>query len=122
MNSFTLFAVGNLARDPELFAKGSSLRTRLCLVGNDYIGRDEEGEAREAITSLWFTAFGALGEAMAKNCRKGDQLILEARVQADTWTDKEQKPHYDHSFVVTGFRFGAPGRNTREFLNSSDPG
>jgi single-strand DNA-binding protein len=122
MNSFTLFAVGNLARDPELVAKGSSLRTRLCLVGNDYLGRDEEGEAREAITSLWFTAFGALGEALAKNCRKGDQLILEARIQADTWADREQKTHYDHSFVVTGFRFGAPGRVTRALLNSSEEG
>jgi single-strand DNA-binding protein len=120
MNSFTLLAVGNLARDPELVAKGSSLRTRLCLVGNDYIGRDEEGEAREANTSLWFTAFGPLGEALAKNCRKGDQLILEARVQSDTWTDREHKTHYDHSFVVTGFRFGAPGRTTREALESSE--
>ena len=119
MNSFKVHAVGNLARNPELIASGDALRTRLCLVGNDYIGRDEEGEAREMITSLWFTAFGALGEALAKNCQKGDQLILEARIQANTWTDKEGKAQYDHSFVVTGFRFGAPGRATRDRLNSS---
>jgi len=119
MNSFKVFAVGNLARNPELVASGSSLRTRLCLVGNDYIGRDEEGESREVVTSLWFTAFGVLGEALARNCRKGDQVILEARIESNTWTDKEGKDHYDHSFVVTGFRFGAPGRATREVLHSS---
>ncbi len=120
MNSFTIRAVGNLARNPELIARSGSLRTRICLVGNDYIGRDEEGEAREVVTSLWFTAFGAIGEALAKNCRKGDQVILEARIQANTWTDKDQKTHYDHSFVITGFRFGAPGRATREVLESSE--
>jgi single-strand DNA-binding protein len=54
MNSFTLTAVGNLARNPELVAKGETMYTRLCLVGNDYAGRDDEGGAREVVTSLWF--------------------------------------------------------------------
>ena len=109
MNSFKLIAVGNLARNPELVAKGEMLYTRFCLVGNDYAGRDEEGAAREVITSLWFTAFGALGEAIAKNALKGDQLIVEARVRANNWTDKQGEKQYDHSFVLDSFRFGAPG-------------
>jgi type IV secretion system protein VirB3 len=46
MNSFKLTAVGHLARNPELVAKGDTLYTRFCLVGNDYAGRDEEGAAR----------------------------------------------------------------------------
>jgi len=33
MNSFTLTAVGNLARNPELVAKNDSSYTRFCLVG-----------------------------------------------------------------------------------------
>ena len=114
MNSFTLLAVGNLARNPELVAKGDTLYTRFCLVGNDYAGKDEEGAARELITSLWFVAFGALGEALAKNARKGDQLILEARIRSNNWTDKQGEKQYDHSFIVLGFRFGAPGRVKRE--------
>ncbi|HET9389089.1 MAG TPA: single-stranded DNA-binding protein [Steroidobacteraceae bacterium] len=114
MNSFTLLAVGNLARNPELVAKGDTMYTRFCLVGNDYAGKDEEGAAREVITSLWFVAFGALGEALAKNARKGDQLILEARIRSNNWTDKQGEKQYDHSFIVLGFRFGAPGRVKRE--------
>jgi single-strand DNA-binding protein len=114
MNSFTLTAVGNLARNPELVAKSDTLYTRFCLVGNDYAGKDEEGAAREVITSLWFVAFGGLGEAIAKNARKGDQLIVEARIRANNWTDKQGEKQYDHSFVVQGFRFGAPGRAKRE--------
>ena len=114
MNSFTLTAVGHLARNPELIARGSMAYTRFCLVGTDYAGKDEEGAAREVVTSLWFVAFGALGEAVARHSRKGDQLVVEARVRANNWTDKQGEKQYDHAFVVQGFRFGAPGRMKRE--------
>ena len=116
MNSFTLTAVGNLATEPELAVKGDTTYARFCLVGNDYAGKDAHGNAREAVTSLWFVAFESLGEAIAKNARKGDQLILQAQIRANNWTDKEGEKQYDHSFVVQNFRFGAPGRAKREEL------
>lgn len=114
MNSFTLTAVGNLARNPELVAKNGTSYARFCLVGNDYAGKDEEGAAREVVTSLWFVAFGPLGETLARNARKGDQLFVEARVRASNWTDKQGEKQYDHSFIAEGFRFGAPGKVKRE--------
>ena len=118
MNSFTLTAIGNLVRNPELTAKGDVTYARFCLVGNDYAGRDEEGGARELVTSLWFVAFGALGETIARAARKGDQLIVNAHVRANQWTDKQGEKRYDYSFVVQGFRFGAPGRIKREELQA----
>jgi single-strand DNA-binding protein len=118
MNSFRLTAVGNLARDPELAAHNDKSYARFCLVGNDYAGKDEDGAAREVVTTLWFTAFGPLGEALARTARKGDQLILEARVRASNWTDKQGEKQYDHSFIVEGFRFGAPGKIKREELEA----
>jgi single-strand DNA-binding protein len=118
MNSFTVTAVGNLAKDPESSVKGDTSYTRFCLVGNDYAGRDEQGNVREIVTTLWFVAFENLGEAIAKNARKGDQLILEAQIRSNNWTDKEGERQYDHSFVVQNFRFGAPGKAKREQLAS----
>jgi single-strand DNA-binding protein len=114
MNSFTVTAVGNLAKDPESAVKGDTNYTKICLVGNDYAGKDEHGNAREAVTSLYFVAFDSLGEVIAKNARKGDQLIVQAQVRDNTWTDKEGEKQYDHSYVIQSFRFGAPGRIKRE--------
>ena len=114
MNSFTVTAVGNLAKDPELASKGDTTYTRFCLVGNDYAGRDEHGNAREAVTLVWFVAFENMGEAIAKNARKGDQLILQANIRSNNWTDKDGEKQYDHSFIVQNFRFGAPGKIKRE--------
>ena len=120
MNSFTLFAVGNLARNPERISKDDTTYTRFCLVGNDYVGKDEEGSAREAVTSLWFVAFGPTADALAKNALKGDQLIVEARIRSNNWTDKHGERQYDHSFIVQTFRFGAPGPAKREVFDSLD--
>ena len=114
MNSFMLIAVGNLARNPELMTKDETSYTRFVLVGNDYARSDEEGGAREFVTSLWFVAFGAIGETLAKNARKGDQLIVQARVRANNWIDKQGEKQYDHTFIVESFRFGAPGKLKRE--------
>lgn len=116
MNSFRVTAVGNLAKSPDLVAKGEISYARFCLIGNDYAGKDDDGSAREIVTSLWFVAFGALGEAIAKNARKGDQLIVEARIRSNNWTDEQGERQYDYSFVVDGFRFGAPGKIKREEL------
>lgn len=118
MNSFTLTAVGNLARNPELVSKGERSYAKLCLVGNDYAGKDEEGAAKEQVTSLWFVAFGPMGESIAHHARKGDQLILEAKVRSSNWTDEKGEKQYDHSFIVQGFRFGAPGKLKREELDA----
>lgn len=114
MNSFTLTAVGNLARDPEFTAKGDTAYARFCLIGNDFAGRDEDGAEREIVTSIWFVAFGLLGEAIAHHARRGDQLIVEAQVRADNWTDKQGERRYDYAYVVQGFRFGAAGKVRRE--------
>jgi len=114
MNSFTLTAVGNLARNPEAVAKGDTSYTRFCLVGTDYAGKDDEGTSREIVTSIWFVAFGPLAESIVQHARKGDQLIVEARIRANIWTDKQGEKQYAHDFVVQGFRFGAPGKIKRE--------
>jgi single-strand DNA-binding protein len=120
MNSFQVTAVGNLAKNPELIAKGDVSYTRFCLIGNDYAGKDEDGSAREVVTSLWFVAFGGLGEALASNALTGDQLIVEARIRANNWTDPQGEKQYDYSFIVDGFRFGAPGRAKRDELERRD--
>jgi single-strand DNA-binding protein len=116
MYSFTVTGVGNLTKNPELAVKGDTTYTRFCLVGNDYAGKDEHGNARETTNSLWFVAFEGIGETIARHARKGDQLIVQAQVRDNAWVDAEGEKRYDHDFVVQSFRFGAPGRAKREEL------
>jgi single-stranded DNA-binding protein len=117
MNSFTLHAVGNLIRDPEQLTRGGKTYTRICLSGNDFIAQEAEGGPRETVTTLWLAAFGTLGEVIARNSRKGDQLIVEARVSSHVDRNTER---VDTTFILTGFRFGAPGRMNRERLEEAE--
>jgi len=83
MNSFILRAVGNLARNPEALAKGALGYARFCLVGSD----PEEQQTQHVVTSLWLLAFDDIANDLLKHARKGDQLILEARVRSSCRTE-----------------------------------
>lgn len=105
MNSFKVYAVGVLARNPELVVKEEETFARFCLVGTDF---KEIGESvREYMTSVWFVAAEPIGSVLVRTCKKGDQLILEARVLANNWMDRQGQKQYDYAFEVTGFRYGA---------------
>jgi single-strand DNA-binding protein len=112
MNSFTLTAIGQLAADPETGGEGERRFTKFALIGNDYNGPGKE----QIATTVFFVAFSGIGEAIAKNCRKGDQLIIEAQMRSSNWVDNQDRRHYDYSYVCQGFRFGAPGKAKRAEL------
>jgi single-strand DNA-binding protein len=119
MRSFRLFAVGRLGRDPELVNTGKNTYTRFCLLGNDYGGKDDQGEAREIVTSVWFTLWGSAAEALAHECQIGDQVIVEGHLIANNFVDDEGNKRYTYNFIAQSFRRGAPGRATRESLSAN---
>lgn len=112
MNSFTLFAVGQVAKDPETGGEGDRRFTKFALIGNDFNGTGKE----PSVTTVFFVAFNGIGEAIAKNVRRGDQLIIEAQMKSNNWVDNSDRRHYDYSHIVQGFKFGAPGKLKREEL------
>lgn len=108
---------GRIAKAPTQTGNDERAVTKFVLIRNDYAGKDKEsGEIREKVVSVPFTAFRGQAEAIAKHCHKGDQLIVSARLENNKWTDKEGTEHYDYSFIVQDFDFGAPGEEKRALL------
>jgi single-strand DNA-binding protein len=118
-HSFRVTAIGNVAKQPELKQKGDRSYLHLCLIGNDYAGPDNP----DVVTGLFFTAFGSTANALGKNVRKGDQLIIDAHIRDNSFTDSQTgEAVRSHSFIIDGFRFGAPGREKRaEFIDATTP-
>ena len=111
MNSFTLFAVGNVARPPEQVAQGTTAFVRFCLVGNDYVAPiDEPYVEKCVVSSVWFNAFDEIAADLLANANKGDQLIVEAMVSSFDKIDGAGEKHHATTFIVTGFRYGAKKR------------
>ena len=114
MNSFTLFAVGNLVRPPERVFHGTKVFARFCLVWSDYLVSLDDPEVEKCVvSSVWFNAFDEIAAELLENADKGDQLIVEALISSYDTIDKignVGEKYQATSFVVTGFRYGAKKR------------
>lgn len=107
---------GRTAKAPVLTGSGDRAVCKFTLIRNEYAGKDDAGEKKDRTISIQFTAFRGKAEAIAKHVFKGDQLIVAARVDNNNWTDGEDQKHYDYSFIVDDFEFGAPGEEKRAAL------
>lgn len=106
MNSFTLRAVGTLARNPEVGPSEDVAAARFCLIGHD-CPKDKRRTPREISTSIWFLAFDGIATSILQNARKGDQLIVEARPRAQYKIDSDGSRRQEVDFILTGFKYGA---------------
>jgi hypothetical protein len=106
MHSFTFRAIGNLARNPEVVDHGEDQYTRFCLISNDHY-EDDDGLTANPITSVWFMAGGDIGIEIAKEARKGDQLVVEGIILRDYRVRQPGQRSDDFAFLVFGYRFGA---------------
>jgi len=99
MNSFQVHAVGELEADPDLNTEWD-IRTDFCLIAAD---PQNAGKSHDAVTRMWFVAYDRLARQIAK-ARKGDKLIVDARVKSwSIWTVEEPSFRFNE-FHVTRFR------------------
>lgn len=84
-NKVTL--IGNLTRDPELKrVKSGQAVTELGLALNR-AWTNESGERQEETTFVDVTVWGKTAENAAKFLKKGRSVLVEGRLQLDTWMD-----------------------------------
>jgi single-stranded DNA-binding protein len=105
MSSFSVGAIGYLARSPEVLVTAEGTYCRFCLTSEDYTEEDQHGRFTVAVQSVWFVATHMIGATIADGARKGDQLFVEGKIRKHHWTAKDRNE--DYTFVVTGFRFGS---------------
>lgn len=108
--------VGNVAAAPVLTGTGDKAACRFTLMETDYAGTDKDtGEVREITTAIQFVAFRKKAEAIVKNVRKGDQLIVNYRIRNNNYKpNQDAEMEYGFNFIVDEFVFGAPGKAKRE--------
>lgn len=84
--------IGNLTRDPELRLPSTDAKKALCVlhVAINRDSRDESGEKRTHTTFINdIEVWGATGEACAHFLTLGSMVLVEGRMEADRWHDKE---------------------------------
>src|SRR6266404_4369757 len=89
MASFNkVLLLGNLTRDPEVryTPKGSAV-CDLGIAANRVYTTDS-GEKREEVTFVDVTLWGRTAEIAGEYLKKGRPVLIEGRLQLDTWDDK----------------------------------
>ena len=90
MASFNkVILVGNITRDPEVryTPKGGAVCDLGLAINRKYT--TESGEKRDEVTFVDVTTWGKLAEIAGQYCRKGKPVLIEGRLQLDTWDDRK---------------------------------
>lgn len=82
--------VGNLTRDPEVkYTTGGTAVTEIGLAVNRTWFDKNSNERKEDTTFVDITLWGRQAEVAGEYLSKGRSVLIEGRLQLDTWEDRE---------------------------------
>jgi single-strand DNA-binding protein len=79
---------GNLGADPEVHYTGDGAQLAKFSVATTEVWNDTSG-TREKVEWHKVVAFGKVGEACAKNLKKGAKVLLEGRLETGKWQSQD---------------------------------
>jgi len=101
--------VGNLTRDPQMsYLPSQTPVVELGLAVNRK-WKGQNGEQREDTCFIDCTAFGKQAEVINQYMHKGNPILIEGRLQLDTWEAKDGTKRSKHKVVVENFQFLGSG-------------
>lgn len=103
--------VGNLTRDPELRALPSGMQVASLSVATNRVWKDKNGAKQESTDFHNVVVFGRQAETSAQYLKKGQQVMVEGRIQTRSWDDKGSgEKKYRTEIVADRVQFGSkPG-------------
>lgn len=117
-----IILAGNLTRDPELSQTTASVPVcKFGLAVNRNWTDRETNAKREETMFVDCTAWRRTAEVINQYFQKGKQILIEGRLEYNTWTTPEGQKRSKHSVVVDRFEFlggPAPGGGRSEAAGS----
>ncbi len=119
MASFNrVILLGNLTRDPQVrYTPGGTAVSEIGLAVNRTWFDQKTNSRREEVTFVDVTLWGRQAEVAGEYLSKGRQVLIEGRLQLDTWEDKESgqkrsklRVVCENMTMVGGPRRRVPGR------------
>jgi single-strand DNA-binding protein len=111
MASFNkVILVGNLTRDPQLSYLPSQTSVVEFGLAVNRRWRSPDGQNREEVCFIDCRTYGKQAETINQYMTKGKQILIEGRLQLDTWEGKDGVKRSKHRVYVERFAFlGPPG-------------
>ncbi len=97
--------IGNLTRDPELKSLPSGIQVVNIGVATNRVWKDKEGNKKEAVEFHNIVIFGRQAETTAQYLRKGSSVLIEGRLQTQSW-EADGIKKYRTEIVADRVQFG----------------
>jgi len=122
--------IGNLTRDPELTAIPTGAKVCKLAVATNRVWKDKSGARQESTEYHNVVVWGRQAETSAQYLKKGQQVLIEGRIETRSWEDKETgQKKYKTDIIADRVQFGqksgagsgaAPSQKTPEDSSSTD--
>lgn len=112
--------IGNLTRDPELKSLPSG--TAVCTLGvaTNRVWKDKDGQKQENTEFHNVVVFGRQAETSAQYLKKGQNVLVEGRIQTRSWDGQDGQKRYRTEIVADRVQFGAKSGGGFTSPNSQD--
>lgn len=96
--------LGNLTRDPQLSYLPN--QTPVCEIGLAVNRKwKKDGQTREETCFVDCRCYGKSAETLQKYTLKGSPILIEGRLQLDSWEDNSGQKRSKHRVIVESFQF-----------------
>ena len=101
-----VYIIGNLTRDPEIKALPSGTKVCSFSVATNRSYKDKDGERKDTSEFHNIVAFAKLGELSAQYLKKGQQALVEGRIQTRSWDAPNGEKKYRTEIIADNIQFG----------------
>ena len=116
MNRFQF--LGRLTKDPETkYSPNTNTQVTTFSIAVNRRFADSNGERQTDFFNL--TSFGKLAEFCSKYFRKGQQVLVEGRIQNRTWQDQAGNKRYATDYIIENAYFADSKRDSGSYNNNS---
>jgi len=116
------FIVGRLTRDPESKTTPNGNRVASLSVATNRTFKDKEGNRQEQAEFHNIVVWGRLAEIASQYLVKGQEVMIEGRIQTRSWDGKDGAKRYRTEIVAESLQLGSkPGGKTGEGFVPTTP-
>lgn len=103
-----VYLIGNLTRDPELRSLPTGNKVCSFSVATNRVWKDANGAKQESAEYHNIVVFGRQAETSAQYLKKGQQVMVEGRIQTRSWDDKTtNEKKYRTEIIAESVQFGS---------------
>lgn len=115
------FVIGRLTRDPESRTIPSGQRVASLSVATNRNFKDKDGNKQEQVEFHNIVVWGRLAEIATQYLVKGQEVMIEGRIQTRSWDGKDGVKKYRTEIIAESLQLGSkPGGKSGEGFVPAD--